>query len=299
MQTFGTALAALAVLASLASPASVRAQSAPSPGQPSQPACPRVNDEPPCDANRAERKGGGGDGPLVILGVLVAGGLALLAPSGRPRRPVATRLFTPPDYALPRGYGAVAVVAFPRAPSSPEERGRYVRVCRAYLTVLPDASRMARADPTRDQMITLWPRVDIADPLPLRSPPPGPQLDGACEAAVDHYAYEAAERWLARIPQRAGYDPGGRGPVLVAWAPPASAGDPRAPMLIYDLSRLDRPGAMADGFGVWKREIEEKPEIWRNGWKLTRLRLNLRALTDQYGEQIVSAVKLVPGLPGE
>ena len=273
------AMMAASLLVALASPAQAYAQD-PAPWIPPE-RCANPEDQRPCkdDDNRSL-------GPALIIAVIA--GAALYAFT--PRKPAATRLFTPPDYALPRGYGAVAVVSFPRAPASPEERERYMRFCKAYLTVLPDAVVTARADPDRAQMVTLWPRTDLREAQSLRTPPQGRKLDAACDDAVDNYAYEAAERWLARVPRRAGYTPGARGPVLVAWAPPASICDERAPMLIYDMSQLERRGAISDGFAIWKRDIEEQPELWRNGWNLTRWRLNLQALTDRYGEQIVSAV---------
>ena len=208
--------------------------------------------------------------------------------------PLGTRLFTPPIYDIPRGYGAVAVLAFPHPPTDADERARYLAACAAYVTVLPDSAVASAFAPDRPQMVTLWPRDDLRTPMSVQAPASPASLAQLCDAAVAHYAYLAADGWLSQLPRTVAFDRAARGPFLVAWAPPTALGRPNVPILRYDLSDFAAASEFTDSFTLWKNEIEDDPSLWASGWDLTRWRLKTRALSDRYAERIFAGLKLVP-----
>jgi hypothetical protein len=208
--------------------------------------------------------------------------------------PLGTRLFTPPIYDLPKGYGAVAVLAFPHPPTDDDERARYRAACVAYVTVLPDSAVASAFAPDRPQMVTLWPRDDLQTAISVQAPGSAAELSRLCAAAVEHYAYLAADGWLSQLPRTVAFDRAARGPFLVAWAPPTARGRPNVPILRYDLSDFAAASEFVDGFSLWKNEIEDDPSLWASGWNLTRWKLKTRALSDHYAERIFAGLKLVP-----
>lgn len=287
-------------------PGMVRPPDCPSPGSLAAAARPDCRPLPP-PIQRSERPAnqasGGSAGPI-------AGGLgsplsaSIRDPSekrtrGGVHRPsLGTRFFVPAVAALPSGFGAVGVVAFPHPPVDAAERARDIAICRAYVTALPDSRDALAQAPDRPQMVTLWPRTDLATPLSVRAPVAADRAITLCETAIDNYAYVSADGWLADLPARVRLDPSARGPLLIAWAPAASRGDPRTPVLTFDLSSYDQLPTMVSAFGIWKREIESRPDLWKNGWDQTRWRLEAAARVDRYGAGILAALKLVPFLGG-
>jgi hypothetical protein len=211
-------------------------------------------------------------------------------------RPIGTRLFISADGKIPEGYGAIAIVVFPRAPVDADDRERAQFVCRAYVGALPDSARVRALDPNRPQMVTVWPRRDLFTYASVVTPASEADLTKLCNDAVQNYYYEAAQTWLARVPTRAGLDASKRGPFLIAWAPPSGLDDPRNPILIFDLSDFDQEDVISEAFSMWKDEIEADPRLWENGWDLTRWRLYTRAGLDHYGPEILAAIQLVPFL---
>ena len=212
--------------------------------------------------------------------------------------PLGTRLFTPPIYDLPKGYGAVAVLAFPHPPTDDDERARYRAACAAYVTVLQDSAVASAFAPDRPQMVTLWPRDDIQTAMSVPTPTSAAALARICDAAVEHYAYLAADGWLSQLPRTVAFARAAPGPFLVAWAPPTARGRPNVPILRYDLSDFATAREFDDGFTLWKTEIEDDPSLWASGWNLTRWKLKSRALSDHYADRIFAGLKLVPWIGG-
>jgi hypothetical protein len=210
--------------------------------------------------------------------------------------PLATRLFTPSAFDVPKGFGAIALIAFARSPSSAAERGRYLMICKAFLANFPDSAEVALAAPARPQMVTIWPRKDLHAPLSVPTPSSPAEADAVCAAAVDNYDYLAADSWISRLPPEARFGALKRGPFLVAWAPPRRVGDPRAPLLRFDLSDFDQPQALDGAFRFWKTRIEADPSLWQDGWDLTRWRLQLAAWADHVAPQILSGLQIFNGL---
>jgi hypothetical protein len=148
-------------------------------------------------------------------------------------------------------------------------------------------------------MVTIWPRKDLHAPLSVPAPTSAAQADAACAAAVDNYDYVAADGWIRSLPQDARFGALRRGPFLVAWAPPGRVGDPRAPLLRFDLSDFDQPPALDGAFRFWRERIEADPSLWQGGWSLTSWRLRLGAWADHVAPEILAGLKLFNGVvPG-
>ncbi len=151
--------------------------------------------------------------------------------------------------------------------------------------------------PRAQQMVTLWPVVAGSAALdPDNQDVHGAGADGrVCPSAVHDYDYVQAAAWLARLPPSIDFGTG-QGPFLIAWAPARQAGQPHVPILIYDLSAFTTANALKKAMRIWSDEIEDNPAAWSNGWDLTRFRLKAAAAADEYGGEILAAMKLVPFL---
>jgi hypothetical protein len=216
----------------------------------------------------------------------------------KPRvRNVSTRLFVPARFSDFEVYGAVAIIAFPQVPATIAESNRHRRICEAYLTTLPDAIITRKLAPDLRQMVTVWPRSDITEPVSAKVATPGATA-AKCRRAVDNYDHVTAAVWLSLVPKRAGLERTGRGPFLVAWAPSSAIGNPRSAVLVFDLSDFEQISAIQKAFRIWKVEIENDPRLWHKGWNMTRWKAHTAARLDRYGKRISSALTMVPWLKG-
>lgn len=210
--------------------------------------------------------------------------------------PVATRLFARSFGDIPGDFGAIAVILFPN--DAAQDAPRLRQVCTAFVAVLGDATAIAAVAPRRAQMVTVWPvttdfpaaRSDVAAGHGAAA------VAALCPEAVARYDYVQAEQVRRLVTDAARPGAAARGPFLVAWAPGRRLGDPRAPILTYDLSRVEGQTRLTSAMKLWKEQIEERPEQWRGGWDATRFRLDVSSTVDAVGAQIGAAMKLVPWL---
>ncbi|MBC7520038.1 MAG: hypothetical protein H7268_02930 [Sandarakinorhabdus sp.] len=212
--------------------------------------------------------------------------------------PVATRLFARSLGAIPGDFGAIAVILFPN--DAALDQARMAQVCKAFVAVLGDATATAAVAPHRAQMVTVWPvmtdfpaaRDDVAAGHGTAA------VAALCPPATAQYDFITAERVRRRVPVAAQPASGGRGPFLVAGAPARRLGDPRSPMLTYDLSGVEGQARLTRAMKLWKEQIEERPQLWSDGWDPNLFRLEVSSTVDAVGAQIGSAMKLVPWLGG-
>jgi hypothetical protein len=139
-----------------------------------------------------------------------------------------------------------------------------------------------------DRMITIWP-LDDPDARQAKA--------DDCDFILNHYDLNASESAIndARI-QHATFD--GEGPYLVGWSPSNSRGVPDKLVLVVDMS-ADNSQAMIDHkFLFWKNKIIENPSLWRSGWSLDGVRIAIKEFADQYGNDMLTAIKLVGGKTG-
>lgn len=197
-----------------------------------------------------------------------------------------SRIFLPPHNFPPEEFSAYGIVAFPTL-SDAENEARYIMVCRAYLATLPEAEALATsttlpATPLRLQMATVWP-VDAEGIAKVRDE----NSDSLCSDAVRHYHLQTALIAL-RQAAKGGSSVGGRGPYLLAWSPSSQKGKRDAVVLVADLSSATTYEQFRGYFRDWRRDIEQNPDLWRNGWSMEKVRLAIRNWADRWGSAILS-----------
>jgi hypothetical protein len=223
---------------------------------------------------------------------------AEVAASAPPRRPfaevaageplpiddpvTASRLFAGPDQFPPQDFGAYGILAF-RSRAASQDRPRHLLICEAYVTSLPHASELS-VEPT-EQMVTVWP-VDShadADRLNLMS------RTKLCDFAVDNYGLVTSLRAIKDAElANTDADISGIGPFLLAWSPSTDKGKKDVLVLVSNLSGVTTYRQAQELLARWSRAIEQNPQLWRRGWDLEKLRVEIRLWVDEYGPRILT-----------
>lgn len=200
--------------------------------------------------------------------------------SAAPEAIRASRIFAGPTQYPPPDFAAYGILAFPSLATT-SDRARHIIICEAYVATLPASSDLPL--PRSEQMATVWPvRTDTLGERLTQTP-----SDGDCAAAVDEYDQLHALRQI-RLAERSGGSLGeGRGPFLLAWSPGVAHGAADAHVLRLDLSSVDTDQQAKRLLRRWVREIEERPELWHDGWSLEGLRHILQTWADEVGPQII------------
>ena len=219
---------------------------------------------------------GGGRGAAIgaAAGGAVGGGYYPYSRS--PLRP--TRTFLNASEIPPAGVGAYGVVALRTLPT-PANHDRLMMLCRSFLASLPAQQTLPASVSLKDQMITVW---------PLSSPPP--QDPPQCDYLISNYDLYGG---ISAVEDAAGqhYRLSGRGPFLIGWSPSTMRGRPDAVVLVVDMSGFETQASFDDAFRFWQDKVVEDPSLWREGFRLERLRLAIRDFADHYGESILGALK--------
>ena len=180
----------------------------------------------------------------------------------------------------PPGTGAYGIVVFQSKPTA-AIRAKLLMVCESFIAFFPRSE--TSGVPISDQMITIW---------PLDEPNAAKAKADDCDFILTHYDLIASESAIndARI-QHATFD--GEGPYLVGWSPSNTRGVPDKLVLVIDMS-ADNSQAMIDHkFLFWKNKIIENPSLWRSGWSLDGVRVAIKEFADEYGNAMLSAIRLV------
>jgi len=179
----------------------------------------------------------------------------------------------------PPGIGAYGVVSF-RAKPTPATRARLLMVCEAFKASLPPQS--SASVPPADQMLTIWPLDDPQSPAARADD---------CNFLVDHYdllggiqAIQDAERQGANLD--------GDGPYLIGWSPSTTRGVADKLVLVVNMSGFEHQDRFDHAFVFWQRKVVEDPRLWREGFSLDELRLDIRDFVDTYGDDLVKAITL-------
>jgi hypothetical protein len=193
-----------------------------------------------------------------------------------------TRIFAGPNQYPPKSFAAYGIVAFPSR-ATKDDIKRYTIICEAYVSTFPFYKEIKA--PITEQIVTVWP-IDTDDNATRIN---GMPSDDLCGDAVFHYglvtalqAIDDAKRRRARID--------GLGPFLLAWSPSRQKGVPDALVLVSNLSEVTTSEQAKAFFEKWRHDIEEDPELWKEGWNLEKLRTVLRLWADKYGEQLLQLV---------
>lgn len=182
----------------------------------------------------------------------------------------------------PAGVGAYGIVAF-KAKATPATRAKLEMVCQSFVAHFPPNATIPATVPLSDRMFTIWP---LDDPASAKA------AADDCEFVVDHYDLYAAEAAIgdAKL-QNAEFN--GEGPFLIGWSPSNTRGAPDALVLIVDISADNTQERIDHDFSFWKDKIVEDPSLWRSGFSVERFRVALHDFADQYGSEVLDAIKLV------
>jgi hypothetical protein len=215
----------------------------------------------------------------ILLGIVGAGVASRHATPTHELVPA--RVFLTAGAIPPRGVAAYGVVAL-RSMATSSTKDRLLRVCEAYKAYLPKQSSLPATVPLAQQMLTVWPLDQ----------PGSPQAKADdCDFAVAHYdLYGGLSAVADAAKQGAKVD--GEGPYLIGWSPSNTRGLRDKLVLVVDMSGLDSQDSFNESFFFWQRKVVENPEMWRYGFSIEKLRLTLRDFADQYGQEIINAVKL-------
>jgi ribose transport system substrate-binding protein len=182
-----------------------------------------------------------------------------------------TRQFAQPHDFPPFTTAAYGIVAFPQG-STPDQQERMRSICEAYYETFPRSSEVLT--PLARQMITVWP-IDSPQSLIQISNKSGDVE--TCKLAVEHYGLTTS---LTAIKEAESTNTSlkliGSGPFLLGWAPSSEKGKKDTLVLTVDLSGANTTGHYLEYFREWRDDIEQKPEVWNNGWTLEKVRLAIR-----------------------
>ena len=180
----------------------------------------------------------------------------------------------------PIGAGAYGLIVFHSKPT-PASRQKLKMVCAAFVAFFPRSE--TATVPLEDQMITVW---------PLDNPETKEAKEDNCDYALDHYELVSAETAISDAQlQHATFD--GAGPYLVGWSPSKARGVPDALVLVVDMSADNSQAAVDAKFLFWKNKIVQDPLAWRGGFSIERVRVAIHNFSDQYGQAMLDAIKLV------
>lgn len=193
----------------------------------------------------------------------------------------ATRIFAGPKQYPPAEYAAYAIFAFPALPSD-SDMERYLMFCEAYISVVPHASEVDV--PKSQQLVTVWPikSDNIADHVN--------RIDrsSTCTFAVLHYGYRSSKEAIDDA-EVSGLNMSDRkGPFLIAWAPPSDRGVPNNPVLYMDLSTVVSLAEAKRRMAMWVSQIEEEPELWKNGWAVAKIKILITNWANDLGEKALN-----------
>lgn len=201
---------------------------------------------------------------------------------------LASRAFAGPGQYPPASFAAYGIVAFPSLPTD-ADKARYTMICNAYAAVLTFYGSVPA--PIERQMVTVWPIQSDAEAQQINAMPRGDKL---CERAVQDYnmstaleAIDAAWRSHSRLM--------GRGPFLLAWSPSTAMSRSDALVLVFNLSDVTTEQQAKEMFMQWRREIVEHPELWKKGWNIDKVRVDIQLWADKYGTEVLKMFGISEG----
>ena len=132
-------------------------------------------------------------------------------------------------------------------------------------------------------MITVW---------PLDQPDAAQAKADDCDFVLEHYDLNASDAAIKDArKQQATFD--GEGPYLVGWSPSNTRGVPDKLVLVVDMSADNTQALIDHKFLFWKNKVIENPALWRGGWSLDGIRVAIKEFADQYGNAMLTAIRLV------
>ena len=148
--------------------------------------------------------------------------------------------------------------------------------------------------PVSNQMATVWPldNVSLADELNATNPdrPPLNRCNDIV-AGIDIIVSTDAISNASLGDNDGRFE--GAGPYLIAWSPSENFGQSDVSVLVTDLSHVNTITLATNMFLNWAEDIQQNPDLWRNGWDLERVRTTVQAWADRYGPGILSFLSAI------
>jgi hypothetical protein len=63
-------------------------------------------------------------------------------------------------------------------------------------------------------------------------------------------------------------------------------------VLVVNMSNFDTQDHFDHAFVFWQKKVVEDPKLWRTGFSLEELRLDIRDFVDTYGDDLLNAINL-------
>lgn len=178
------------------------------------------------------------------------------------------------------GAGAYGLVVF-QSKATPANHSKLEMVCKSFVAFFPRSE--TSPVPIEDQMITVW---------PLDQPDAAQAKADDCDFVLEHYDLNASDAAIKDArKQQATFD--GEGPYLVGWSPSNTRGVPDKLVLVVDMSADNTQALIDHKFLFWKNKVIENPALWRGGWSLDGIRVAIKEFADQYGNAMLTAIRLV------
>ena len=196
-----------------------------------------------------------------------------------------TRVFAAAGQYQAREFAAYGIVAFTSA-ATESSHERYVAICAAYRASIRSSWELrSEGVSTRSQMVTVWPVREREHAYRLNSDSNG--HGERCDSVVRQIDMSASENALRTAREQTGARLRRAGPYLLAWSPSRELFEPRARVLVLDLSDVVEAGQAERIFRLWKEEIMEDPDVWGRFWNSRRIRLKLMLFADRWGAGVL------------
>jgi outer membrane protein OmpA-like peptidoglycan-associated protein len=195
---------------------------------------------------------------------------------------LASRLFAGPTQYPPNDFAAYGILVFKTRATS-DDTSRYEMICNAYVAGLLHVTDVKV--PLKQQMVTVWPIESDSQAFRVNKMP----RESLCSVAVRSYGLPTSLEAIGSA-RRSSVRFDDTGPFLLAWSPSETKGQPDALVLVSDLSDVTTSEQAKQIFFDWFSKIQQNPELWRRGWDIAKLKVQIRLWADKYGEKLLNVV---------
>lgn len=177
-----------------------------------------------------------------------------------------------------REYIVQGYVLFSSEPSK-NNLDRYLNICSSYIRHFDYTDEFEGKLPKENLMPTYWLLNSDAKRIADRSGYMA-LLKLKCADYVKLYDYSRSKIILSKASSLSA-----KGPVLAAWSNRGTHNE----FLLLDLSNFDEAD-YERAMLIWKERIVKKPNIWNDGFNITKVKEEFRNFVQKYGEVILSVI---------
>jgi len=167
------------------------------------------------------------------------------------------------------GYGAYGYIVFTKRPMDLHSSNEYA-LCKAYVAGFEPTSSFITSTKKVNMMPTFW----------LLSS----ETHMSCEYLVNNYDYAKAKLISSAINKL-----DSTGPIFVAWSSPFEKAQGKDALML-DLSDIEEE-QYSEIIAIWSSRITKSPELWGDGFKIEKIRAELKSFLNKNGDSIVSVIE--------